>query len=504
MDTIPFGQSDFQTYSKMNPSATPATIPFSPSDVPQQPAQTQPQPTGNNPSGQSGANLGNVIPAITSTINQSEQGMTSAWQDAYDNASQTLKNASTENPLVAGTHLAGDVGEALLAPFGAAMNILTGGKVGDTTSGIGDAIANNPKALPILNNLNDYFDKNPDAKRIIFNDIPNILNLAVAGAGVAEVAPEMAENNPVSTIKAGVENMKATPEEVAAKQTQTSVQSNTDALNPDLTGKAKISAYKNVALGNREIQPSGILREQGLSPSDQTVQLAKNIQSDITTKSGQTIKGITLKGNNPVANLKTIGDGFTQTENALTTELKGDPEINYNLDKPSLQEKLTRLVDNMPDEFKSIKNMSENQFSRVVSFAKGIVDKADDSITGGRNARTSFDSAAKQNYPSAFKNGFLDNSTPAGRAIQSVRNTMNEHLYETAPNGSDIQTLIGREADLYRALDPVARKAAQMNGLNSVQVLIKRYPTLSKYLGWGLKLVGAGALLNEGGKLLGI
>lgn len=72
----------------------------------------------------------------------------------------------------------------------------------------------------------------------------------------------------------------------------------------------------------------------------------------------------------------------------------------------------------------------------------------------------------------------IDVKTPAGRAIKFVRDSMNEHLYNVAPNGSDIQKLIGREADIFRATDAVAPKAAATHGMSGIEKAVENSKVL--------------------------
>ena len=153
----------------------------------------------------------------------------------------------------------------------------------------------------------------------------------------------------------------------------------------------------------------------------------------------------------------------------------------------------------MPREFSAIKD-SKSVFNNVVDFAKDITNKAEDSISGIRDARTKFDAQAQREYPSAYKEGRIDTSTPAGRAIKTVRDAMNEHLYNTAPNGSEIQQLIGREADIFRAVDNIAPKAAKGQGKNVIAQFIKDHPTAAKIAGYGV----VGTLGVKAGHILGI
>lgn len=302
------------------------------------------------------------------------------------------------------------------------------------------------------------------------------------GFGSQDVnAPEKFLNDKASKILAsGKEKILGTVEEQAQKKAQSAVQKTVDALNPDVSGKAKINAYKKVATGAREATPASIFKEQGLAPDQATANLGKRL-SDLN-----------LDPKDHIGNLEKLGKNLGETEDHLQTALKGDPEVQYNLDKPALATKLDALKADKPGDF-----IGDNGkiYDNVITEGKKIISKAEDSISGGRDARTLFDAKAKAKFPSAFKEGKLDSSTPAGHAIKAVRETINEHIYNTAPNGSDVQKLIGREADIFRAIDNVAPKAAAKHGQTSVQMikeLIKKHPVLST-----LSILEAGNLAKK-------
>lgn len=270
-----------------------------------------------------------------------------------------------------------------------------------------------------------------------------------------------------------------TPATVAKAQAK-SLQSNVDAVNPDLTGKAKVKAYGEVATGSREAVPASIFREQRLTPNQATANLGERLHTDIPlAHDGSTVPAIKLDPKNHVGNLKTLGEALDQTENHLQSALHGDPEVQYNLDKQTLGTKLNDLKANKPGDF-----IGDNGkiYDNVVAAGKKVISNAEDTIAGGRDARITFDAQAKAKFPSAFKNGAVDTSTPAGHAIKAVRDTINEHIYNTAPNGSDVQKLIGREADIFRAIENIKPKAAARDGKTTLQVvkqLIKDHPVLS-------------------------
>lgn len=256
-----------------------------------------------------------------------------------------------------------------------------------------------------------------------------------------------------------------------------------EAVNPDLTGKKLNKAYEEVVTSKnpRTVQPSGIFTEQTLSPSDRAINLGKRLSKGDVLTDGTKIESVVLK-DEPIQDLPVLRKAMVDTESKLQTALKGNPEIEYNADKQTLFKTLDDAITSAPEEYR-IKDTAESKvYQSVFKFANKVAAKAEDSITGIRNARTSFDNQARIEYPSAFKDGVIDTKTPAGAAIKKARDIFNEHLYNTAPNGSDIQKLIGREADIYQATEPVAAKAAKGEGKTKVQKgvdIIREHPVAS-------------------------
>lgn len=274
-------------------------------------------------------------------------------------------------------------------------------------------------------------------------------------------------------------------------------QSNIDAVNPDLSGKKLTAAYKQTVTGKRSVTPSSAFEEQGLTPDEQTVNVGTRLSQDVPLSDGATSKGLNL-GPDHVANLKTLGDSMADTETHLTRALDANPDIDP--DTETLKTNLEDLKAKMPREFASIKD-SKSVFNNVVNFAKETIGKAKN-IKSLRNARTTFDSQAKLEYPSAFKNGSIDLASPAGRAIKTARDAINKHLYDIAPNGSDLQKLVGRESDIYRATDAVAPKAAATHGQSGITKFASKHPRATKLIKQAA-ITGAGAVgLDEIHKIL--
>lgn len=261
------------------------------------------------------------------------------------------------------------------------------------------------------------------------------------------------------------------------KATQDSI----DAVYNSPTGKKFTQASGQVATGERQVTPASMFREQGLTPDQQTVNL------------GTRLKDIKL-GSNPVKNTETIANAFQDTETKLQSAFDANPGLSAN--KPELLSILDTVKTDAPQEFR-IRD-SQAMINRVVDFAKKTISVAKDDFRNVRAARTSFDQQAKHEFPNAFKpDGSVDTKTPAGYAIQRARDTINEHIYNTAPNGSEMQGLVGREADLYRAARVSMEKAQAGQGKNWLGQWAKEHPTQAKVL-------ETAGVLTLGGTTVGI
>lgn len=253
-----------------------------------------------------------------------------------------------------------------------------------------------------------------------------------------------------------------------------------EAVNPELRGKKLSEAYKDVVTGKRTASPATLTKSQEISESEQAAELANRLKDTLVHK-------------DPLKNLNALGKELTTTEERLNQALTGHPDLQYLGNKPELNQKLFDVKNRIPREFKAIKE-SQNAYDNVVDFADELLQEADDSILGLRDARIKFDMQAKKEFPSVFKDGFIDTKTPAGRAIKEVRDTINDHLYETAPNGSEIKDLVQKEADIFRARDIIAQDAAKMHGLSKLKRFMQKNPYASKVIGGILtgSIVGGG------------
>lgn len=315
----------------------------------------------------------------------------------------------------------------------------------DIAQGVGDLF--NTLALTGLGKMSDTPLGSPTA---IAKSLKTDVQALVDKTGTAAVAAK-------DTVKAASTKVKAA---VAPADT---LDSTIQAVNPDLTGKKLAGAYEDVVKGSRTAKKSGLFSEQTLSPSQRAINTATRLHTEIPAADGSAaLPGIALK-NKPVPDLTTLADGMKTTEEKISGLLKGDPTLVYNADKPTLITSLDTLKGKSPREFGSIKD-SKAVYDDVVEFAKETIAKSDDTVEGLRDARSEFDAMAKKQFPSAYKDGYIDTKTPAGIAIKQARDTINEHLYNTAPEGSAIRALIQREADIFNAAQSIAAKAAQTHG----------------------------------------
>jgi hypothetical protein len=394
------------------------------------------------------------------------------------------------------------VAQNALAATGSALNTVFAPITG-TVKAISDAAANNKTVQnfaqhPMVNKVLDLFgglDQAAQEHPELARDIQNLIMVGTTALGaktpLAEKPIGSIEGIKNTTVKVA-QDIKSTVKEVKQKavdaNTARAVNKSVSAVSPELTGRKLVDAYKEVIKGKRNVTESSVFKEQQLSPSDQIIAL------------GTRLKDV-IKSTNPLNNLKSLSKELGTTESKIQQAFKSDPELQYNADKSTLFSKLEEIKSKLPREYTAIKD-SRAVFNNVVDFAKELLNKADDTPLGLREARTAFDAQARLEYPNAFREGAIDLKTPAGRAIRDARDAFNQHLYNTAPNGTEIQRLIGHEADLFKANENIAAKAAKLHGDTGLKQWMKRNPGIVKAIG----IVGAATLgakvLQAGGNFV--
>lgn len=272
------------------------------------------------------------------------------------------------------------------------------------------------------------------------------------------------EENPSGSAAESQATPKTSPEDTIQKNPQKIL----DATNPEENGKAKIKAYKDVVTGNRTGGETGMLKTQGLDPGTDAVKLSSRLND---------IPGYAADGNTHLDNLKALGNNLDTTESKIDEVTSNDTTTGT---KEGLKSELENLKENRPTEFK-IKGDNSKLYNKVIDFAKSVVDKNDENTKGFRDGRTEFDNQAKREFPSAFKpDGSIDTTKPAGAAIKSVRDTYNKYTYDNSSRGEELRGHIQREADIFRAANNIAPKAAAQDGETIIDRFMDTHPGLKR------------------------
>jgi len=316
------------------------------------------------------------------------------------------------------------------------------------------------------NTMTDLID-NPEKSSLEvlkpFVEVPSDVITTAMGTKGAFSAGKKAVKEIPAVVSKGKEILGTAKTAMKEKSAIKNIAKTTEALSETPKGVKGAKAYEEIAKKGREVKTKGFFSEQKLGPSEREA------------LKGERLADLKLDPNNPVKNLKKIGEDLKVTESKLDIALNKDPEVVYTFDKPTIMVKLEKAKSEIPEGFKSDKTM-KNTFDSVMKYAQKVIAGGDDTLAGGRKARSIFDAKAKAEYPNAFKNGVVDTSTPAGNAIQKARNLINDHLYETAPNGSEIQKLIQRESDLLSTNEIISKKALEGQGKKTIGQWIEKNP----------------------------
>ena len=263
----------------------------------------------------------------------------------------------------------------------------------------------------------------------------------------------------------------------AAAGEQQQVIDSINALYKEPTGKKFTEALPQILSGERSIRKASIFKGQGLTVDERTAQL------------GYRLRDLKL-GKDNAKNADTLGRAMDVTENELDEALDEKTLITF-ADKPGLINKLQKIVDETPEEYRI--GDAQLAVNRAVAFAQKLIGDAVDNPKGVIGARRAFDTQARKQFPNAFKSTGVDTKTPAGHAIKEIRDTISEHAYELAPEGSRAQELIGREADIYNAARMVLDKAKDDQELRLIAQHLDKHRSLKNAIGFIAFLSGTSA-----------
>lgn len=178
-----------------------------------------------------------------------------AWKSAYQGAKEGFSSGTVEGAV----HGAARVAEGIVAPFGEALNDVTLGTVPKVINKAADAITSTKYSVDTLNKVNDFFDKHPDAKTFILQDLPTFINTASMGLGGGEVKG----TNPIEVAKPFVNEVKNVASDIRAvgdnavtpapkaPKNNVILDEYTRSIKPSIAGKnseAQIKAYQDKVL----------------------------------------------------------------------------------------------------------------------------------------------------------------------------------------------------------------------------------------------------------------
>lgn len=338
-----------------------------------------------------------------------------------------------------------------------------------------------PGLDPFTTIQNDFYKKQKESYNSIDSELKTAQNLvdvitetASGGASVLAIYSLIQNSLPVfkklNTQSKSILNKAITKMESRADVK--AIETATNALEPKLTITNKSKIIKQNILDGKKIDDA----------TKQTMELGESLKDVIKSKSA-------------TKNLSSVGKNMAETEAHLTEVLANDTTPVF---KDALTDGFDDLVSQMPREFQIGTPETKSAFKDVIQFAKETASNIQPTIKGVREGRTAFDNAAKSQYPNAYKSGYIDVKTAAGKAIKLVRDDWNAFLYESATEGSLIKTLIKREADLFKALDILVQKATNEFGKNALELFIKKHPILKK-IGY---FAVAGETVNLGTQLI--
>lgn len=199
-------------------------------------APTSLAPDPNSVTDSNGNELNPLDTSLGSIAAKSMIDMTNQWKGYYNDAKQNISDAwEGKFNALSGIHVGGDIAGTILAPFGAALNILTGGQGQKAIQGAADHITNNPASVQSLNKINDFFDANPDVKQFFSQDLPNLVNAGLLGGGGEEITPDMADS--AAAAPGAITDAASTVKNAITPLKDNDLQTIADTISPKLTAK---------------------------------------------------------------------------------------------------------------------------------------------------------------------------------------------------------------------------------------------------------------------------
>jgi len=374
-------------------------------------------PTQPNGAQQVGDEFQNATTQGQKLVSSSLQGVLDTWQkdwgdivnrtkDVLNPSSALNTTGSPTSGAMSAAHAAGDVGEMASAPFGALINVLTSGKLGELINATGGAIGSTPAAQTAA----AFADQHPDATRFLLQDVPNILNGLGTGAGIADIVspgvnptipktPEMV--GPTTQVPAEVP-----PTETPVPATNPIVEQRINSLQQIENGSAPLrkivanatqqgvdvkSLVSNTDLLQGSVDDTGTIMTKGpgeaVSQFNQFMSQYESAVSDGLAKEGKTIplSDVQTAFDQALKNSRIAGSGKIALTNLFNNEIAGlklDVDADGNISLSKLQDAKISTTNNIDYNNPSTKINAKT----VASIYRTLIENNSDLDVAGMNA----------------------------------------------------------------------------------------------------------------------
>lgn len=156
---------------------------------------------------------------------------------------------------------------------------------------------------------------------------------------------------------------------------------------------------------------------------------------------------------------KTFSEQANQADKGISAEaerLKSDIEsVDHPVPKKDIKSNLRNIE--RPVLIASDTTLN-NAYSKVLTKASDIIDKADGTVSGMLDARKDFDNFVKKQFPNLYES---EQMTPMRTAIKDIRNEWNDFIASNLPDDVKYKASLEKQSLLYDAKETLSDKAAR-------------------------------------------
>lgn len=233
----------------------------------------------------------------------------------------------------------------------------------------------------------------------------------------------------------------------------------------------------------------GILKPSEIAPSEEDIRLSQRISNSPYFTGVQPI----AENRSLLQNVKTINDEIGNVATKRIVPFLDNFKQGFN--QKQILTKIRRVIGQKPLVFVS-ETAEGNTYKKVVETALKEIKKYPNNASGLWKARIGFDQAVRETFGDAI----WDKSTPLRKAIGNVRDAMNDAIGDLTGNPTQWKEYRSYVADLYKAAETIADKAAAEVGTSKVSAFMKKHPLLRSALRAGAYGLGHGEAYHIAGE----